>query len=295
MIIHYLLIILANMIWGVSFIAMKWMLQSYSGLAAHSLRFILAGLISIVLITIGKRWKQSRKDLSMFALAGFFLFLTLWFQTVGLKYTSVAKSGFITTLYAIFTPMISAIYYRRKFHPIYLAMVIVSLIGMVFLSGAELSGFNFGDFLSLMNAIFASFHIFYLGIVAKRIRNPLEFNFFQNAFIGGYCLIALIVLEPRINLAPVLAIESFGGANPLTGLFILSVLSSLLAFSLQVYSQKKVPAHVASLLFMLESPFAALFAYFLLGEVMTGMQVIGAWLITFSVVLGVWGESRELK
>ena len=59
----------------------------------------------------GSFWKQIR-GMSMLefkcgALAGLFLFISYYFQTYGLKYTTASKNAFITTLYVVIVPFLA--------------------------------------------------------------------------------------------------------------------------------------------------------------------------------------------
>jgi drug/metabolite transporter (DMT)-like permease len=59
----------------------------------------------------------------------------------------------------------------------------------------------------------------------------------------------------------------------------------MVAFTLQIVSQKKMPSHIVSMIFLLESPFAAFFGYQFLGETLSGLNLMGCALILISVGL----------
>jgi drug/metabolite transporter (DMT)-like permease len=71
----------------------------------------------------------------------------------------------------------------------------------------------------------------------------------------------------------------------LWGMFFLSIISSLIAYSIQIHSQKKIPPHIAGLIFLSESPFAALFGFIFLNEKLNLINIFGAILILLSVLL----------
>jgi drug/metabolite transporter (DMT)-like permease len=77
------------------------------------------------------------------------------------------------------------------------------------------------------------------------------------------------------------------------GLLSLSLGSTTLAFYLQVRAQAHLSATVSSLLFLLESPFALIFAFLLLGESLSTMEAIGAFLIFTAAVLASLREARQ--
>jgi drug/metabolite transporter (DMT)-like permease len=152
---------------------------------------------------------------------------------------------------------------------------------MALLCNLEVADLNYGDFLMLLCSFFASFHIIFIGKVASKIESGIEFNLIQNLFMALWALPILIFKKWPADFSPLLDIKS----NAFHGILFLSVFSSILAFSIQVVSQKKIPSHVAGLIFLLESPFAAIFAYFILDERLNTMNIMGAVLIVLSVAL----------
>jgi drug/metabolite transporter (DMT)-like permease len=69
------------------------------------------------------------------------------------------------------------------------------------------------------------------------------------------------------------------------GILFLGVISSMIAFTIQIVAQKKIPAHIAGLIFLMESPFAAVFGYFYFHEVLSVMNIVGAAMIMLAVLL----------
>ena len=84
---------------------------------------------------------------------------------------------------------------------------------------------------------------------------------------------------------PLLRFQELGQASTISGFLILSVFSSLVAFTIQISAQKKLRAHIVSLIFLLESVFASIFGYFLFGEVLSPIALSGAALVVLSVAL----------
>jgi drug/metabolite transporter (DMT)-like permease len=76
------------------------------------------------------------------------------------------------------------------------------------------------------------------------------------------------------------------------GLLSLTFGSTLIAFALQVRAQRVLSPSIASLIFLLESPFALIFAIYFLNESMTDLQATGALLIFFSAVGATLAERR---
>jgi len=275
-----LLLILATAIWGAGFMGTRWTLDFYTPLWSNSLRFILAGIIiSPFMIFYRKeiKWKKS------FALA-ILLFLGLILQTYGIKYTTLAKSGFITTFYALFTPMILALYLKKKFTNIYWGLVALALFGMALLCELKWSGFNLGDAYTLASALFFSLHIIAVEALAKD-EPPVLINGVQCFIMGVIGLVYGVLMEGLPSVTPLIPGHEDYNQLILIGFVILSVFSSLVAFSIQMLAQKEIPSHVVSLIFLMESIFASILGYLAFNETLSLTALTGAFFVLVSVAL----------
>lgn len=271
------LLLISTMIWGFGFIATRWTFETLDPFWAHALRFLLAGFLGFPFLIYRKSFWKNPKILKKSMISSFFLMCTLLFQTIGLSTTTVAKSGFITTLYALFVPLFMMILTKKKYKATFWALIMLAFMGMALMCNLKITGLNYGDFLTLLCAVFGAIHIIYIGFIAKEIDSPVEFNFLQNFFVGILsCLIAFFVKGP---------IHVTATQNVVLGLLFSSIFSSMIAFSIQVIAQKKIPTHIAGLIFLMESPFAAIFGYFIFKEVLSPLNILGAFLIMIAIML----------
>lgn len=161
---------------------------------------------------------------------------------------------------------------------------------------------NWGDVLTLGCALAASGHIIAVGRAVEKVRkstgrevDSFRFNVHQCIWAGAP-LLALTIPILGLNVSPLgdqghvwpVASAWYAGWKPIGGLLILAVGSTLIAFALQVRAQKSLDPSLASLIFLLESPFAALFAVWLLGETISASQIVGGILILGSVAAASW-------
>lgn len=284
-------LVLAAAFWGFGFIATIWAFEVLSAFQLSFVRFLIAGGVGLLYFIIRPQPGIWRENLRPSVWPALFLLGTLVFQAWGLHYTTVAKSGFITTLYVVFVPILDSVLSRRNFGWSLWSCVLVAFIGTAMIVGGGISGFNFGDFLTLIAALFATLQIHVLGLISPRIRRPFVFNIVQSC----WCAVAM---------APVLVLEPFHDkllnffqwpALTIAGVLILSFGSTVFAFYLQVRAQARISTTVSSLLFLLESPFALLFAMLILGEKLGLMESIGAALIFLSAALASGIEGRRKK
>lgn len=116
---------------------------------------------------------------------------------------------------------------------------------------------------------------------------PDAFRF--NAYQGVWAAILACPLAFLVDGAPTFA----PSPTAIKGMFFLSVFSSVIAFQCQIRAQKWLSASTASLIYLLESPFAVLFGYLALGESVSGLQAAGCVLILVASVGAILPEKRK--
>lgn len=280
----------AGVLWGFGFVATAWALRAFSPVETLVLRFTVATLAGELLYFAfrGPNFTTLREELVRSLPAGLLLGGMLLLQTIGLQYTTATKSGFLTSLYVILVPLFSAWFLRKSNHWRNYALAFLALVGTFVLMDAQLTDFNKGDLWTLGCSIFAAFHILYIGHVSGRVGNAFRFNNLQSL----WCLLALIPLLtlPTATNQPS-PVPDTPNWLPWAGVLCLGLGSSVIAFSLQIRSQKILSDATASMLFLLESPFAALFGFLILSERLTLFQSGGALLILAASLLQILGDS----
>jgi drug/metabolite transporter (DMT)-like permease len=292
-------LVLAGSLWGFGFIAAVWTLRAWPPLSATGARFVLAlavgGPIALLVPSLRRNLRLATLLLAM--IPGFFLSATIVFQTWGLKYTTATKSGFITCLYVLLVPILERVWTKRRLPKFHFLFVILALLGVALICDfpAAVKGtlpadqwhttadelklrWNIGDFLTLVCSLASTLHIVWLGRIRSRIQSAFVFNLAQS-FWGALPPVALgLWLETQPSFQAVAGL-------PLIGMCSLAFGSTLIAFALQIRAQKEISPSLVSLLFLLESPFATLFAIYFLHERLRTPQWAGAGLIMAAVLL----------
>jgi drug/metabolite transporter (DMT)-like permease len=279
-----LLLTFAAMIWGAGFIATKWTLHDYGPYWSNGLRFVFAGIIILPFLIF--KFKKIRKIEFYWwpFLCSIILFLSMQAQTIGLKYTSTAKSGFITALYAFFVPIILMFTKKYRYKIRFWFLLFLCLSGIALLCNLDFENFNNGDLWTLACAFLFAWHIVITDKIANDY-NPVELNGYQCVFVALISVPISFAMEGGPNLTPLLMLDTLLEPSSLSGFIILGLFSSNIAFSIQAYAQKSIPAHIVALIFLLESIFAAIFGYLLLNEKLTPLAVTGCALVVFSLAL----------
>lgn len=299
-------LVLITAVWGMSFIVSMGALQHTSHLWITASRFLLASLINAFFIGILiKKRPEIHKSISKAALSqmlkdslstGILLSLTLLFQTWGLKYTTATNSAFLTTLYSLFVPLIgviagSIILPRRYFICISSAVIGTSLLcGLLsWESGGGVSiqfSLNRGDLLTIICALTATIQILLVSRFSKKAQSPYLYSVFQCFWAGVFSLICALIIEGTGSA------QGLFHRSVMGGLLYLAVFCTLIGFWVQVRVQKVLSASTASMLLLLESPFAAVFAFLVLGESLSTIQWSGALIILASSIAAVAVEGK---
>ena len=281
MLLNLFLLVFATAIWGYGFVATRWTLVALDPYWANALRFAVAGICSTPFLLYKKSFTRDDNILKKAFISSIFLLGILLFQTIGLSLTSVAKSGFITTLYTLFIPIITIVVFKKSYRPSFWLLILMAMLGMALMSNLEIKDLNLGDLYTLICAVFGALHIIYVGRIANQIQSPVEFNFLQNFFVAIMATIIALVMKGSVDLSVIVDPTN----NVLIGLLYLGIFSSMISFTAQIVAQKKIPDHIAGLIFLMEAPFAALFGYLMFNEVLTTMNLFGAFVILVSVLL----------
>ena len=196
-----LLLVLAAFIWGLGFVGTRWTFIDYSAVWSNSLRFLFAGGIALPVLAIKAPNLLKNKEAFVCAIL---LAIGLQLQTIGIELTTLAKSGFLTVFYALFTPILVLFIDKVSFKKTYWLLVGSSLFGIALICDLSWSQFNKGDLYILLSAFFFALHIIAIDKVAIK-HNSVMFNLAQCFFIGLVCVAFGLVVEGPVSLEPLYA------------------------------------------------------------------------------------------
>ena len=266
-------------VWGATFVIVKRALLDISTLYFLALRFAL-GSFCLLLIFLPVFRKTPRRNvwrgLRGGATAGLFLWLGFVLQTLGLKYTSAGNSGFLTGLYIVLVPLISAAVYRRWPLARELIGIFIATAGMVVLTLPSLDRnfqMNKGDLLTVGCAVAFAFHLLVLGYYSQREQ-------FEAVALGQ---IACAAALSGISLAwesP----KATWSAAVIFAIVVTALLATALAFALQTWAQQYTTPTRTALVLALEPVFALATAVSAGGEILTVGAVAGGTLILTGIL-----------
>lgn len=276
----------ASFFWGFGFIATMWAMEAFTASLTLVYRFLIATLASVIILLIRRKPLVNLKnEIKQGAVAGFLMGVMLLFQAYGLESTSATKNSFITSFYIFFVPVIAFVFFRKKIFIFNLILIAVALFGCSLLFDMKIESIQRGDLWTVMCSVVAAIHILYIGYASKQTQDAFLFNTIQGFFAFITVCISLFFEPQKVFVSNSLEVWA--------GIFFLALFSSLIAFYLHVKSQKIISDSTISMMCLLEAPFAAFFAFLLLSEKLSSLQLCGTGLILLASLTQCYWESRK--
>lgn len=277
---YELLLLVVSLIWGTTFVAQQIGMEKGLGpMTFNGLRFAL-GSLSLVPVILWRRRKLApaagEAGLPFLGSvgAGLFLFAAAALQQIGLQYTSSANSGFITTFYILFVPVLGIVF-GQNVPRILWGAIPVCLVGFYLLGVTGDFVVSRGDWLTLVSAVLWAGQILVIDHAAGK-GDPVQIACVQAAVCAVLSALCGLLLE-RCSWSQ---IKAASGAIAYAGFMSVGI-----AYTLQVVCQKRCPPALASIVMSLEAVFAALAGYLVLHQILTGRAIIGCLLILAGVLM----------
>lgn len=266
-----------SLVWGSTFIIVQRAIAQVPAFAFLTLRFGVAFAL-LAALCFHRRDRLTPGAVRDGACLGTALFLAFATQTLGLKTTSASVTAFITGLYVVIVPLMSALLLRRRPRRSSLAGVGLSLAGLALMTlDGPTASFSRGEILVLASAVFCSAHILLTDVYSRR-HDPLTLTTIQ---IGTMLVLAMAVSLP---LEPYTVPETWSGSL-ITAVLLTGVLATVLGFLVQTGMQRHTTPTKASLIYMLEPVSALFFNYLVAGEILSGRKATGAALVLAAMIL----------
>lgn len=287
--ISYILLIVATVIWGLAFVAQK-AATVIPPFTVGAIRSLLATLFLICLIPLtdrltknGRRLFNSKKipdftrqELIGGAILGVIITVATAFQQYGIGGgTDAGKAAFITALYVVVVPLISTFFGKRP-HIEAIISIPIAIVGFFLLCIHPDVAFELSDLLVLVCALIFAAHIIVVDRFSSRC-DGVRMSCIQ--FLVAFILngILSLIFDPPVSLAEI--------GSVILPLLFLGILSSGVAYTLQILGQKEIDPTVSSLILSLESMFGVIGGIIIMGESMSPREYIGCGVVFLAIVL----------
>ena len=270
-----------SLIWGTAFVAQDMGMDYIGPYTFSAVRLALGFLALLPFFFIFEFKKVRETKLSLKIITSYLFFLGFFlaggniFQQISLLYTDVANSAVFTVLYVVIVPIIAYFLFSNKIHRSVWPSVLMCLIGGLLLSELDNLRVRYGDSLVVIGAFFWAFHIVFISKFLKIFNFPITIAAFQ-------CLsAALISFIPAFSFEyisfKVLSMES-------AELLYAGVLSSGIAFMLQIFGQQNLSPAPVAIIFSLEGVFGSIAAWIMLDQFLNEFKIFGIIIILSAVI-----------
>ena len=287
-------LLLTAFLWGTTFVFQRTGMDHIGPLTFNMMRNLLSALFLGALWIIlraaeGKSIFPSGGDGKVALIGGLAcgacLGLGMGLQQVGLKYTTVGKTSFISALYIVIVPLIRMAAGRKYRKGIWLC-VLLALAGLFLLTVSGDAIIRLGDVLVFFSAVVFSFHILVINHFTNQVPGVL-LSCLQMIVAAVLSLIGVLVFKEAPTLT---GITQAGGSLLYAG-----ILSGGVAFTLQIIAQKHVEPVVASLIMCFEAVFGALGGWVMLHERLSVREWTGCTLMFAAILLVQWMTNDETR
>ena len=270
-----------SFIWGSAFVAQDMGMDYIGPFTFTGVRMVIAfiSLLPFFFIYEFKKIKKNKINFniifSYICLLGFLLSVGMSLQQFALLRTDVANTAVFTILYVVLVPFVAYFLFSKNIHWSIWPSVLMCLLGGFLLTEFDDVTIRAGDTLSIINAFFWAFHIVFISKFLRIFNYPVTIATFQ-------CLVGAVVA-----LVPAYVFEEIVFSNILLEyqeLLYVGVLSSGIAFLLQIYAQQNLSPAPVAIILSLEGAIAAIFGWILLDQFLNEVKILGILVILIAVI-----------
>ncbi|MBQ7715117.1 MAG: DMT family transporter [Clostridia bacterium] len=290
-----LILLSTSVIWGSAFVAQSEGIKKIDAFTFNGIRTVIGALFLFIFILIrdavtGRRLTEQEKALRKKgnksalvygSILGVALCAASNFQQFAFYETTSGKIAFITALYMFFVPLIG-LFFRKRISVIIWISILIAFAGLYLLCIDPSMPFtvNRGDALALACAFLFSIQILLVEKFAP-LADGLKISCVEFAVCGVLSCILMFIFE-----RPVMS-DILDSWLPI---LYAGIMSTGIAYTLQIVGQKYCEATVASLMMCMESVFALISAAIILKEIPTAREGIGCAVMFIAILISQLAE-----
>ena len=262
--------------WGVTFLMVQDAIKTVPVYAFLFWRFAIA---TVLMAIIAYKFYNELciKSILYGIILGVFLFSGFATQTFGLAYTKSSIIAFLTGLNVIIVPFIAYVIFKQDVRKMVFVGSVLAVIGLYMLTMSGSLSLGIGELLGIACAAFFALQIAFTDIYSKKV-NVFMLVLFQ------FLTVTVLSLIFSLSLDDVTFNINFDFTF-LKAVIITSIFATVYAFLIQTYMQQFTTPTKTAIIFAMEPVSAGIFGYFVGNEILTPIQIYGAILIIFAVIL----------
>ena len=280
---RYLLILLAIIFWGTSFVATKTVLQEIKPVTIIILRLVLASvLLTIIALSTKRKFSINLKSHGWIFILALVAVFHLWIQVTGLQYTTASNTGWIIGTAPIFMAILGFAFYKEKITLLQFAGILVALAGLLLLIGkGDITNIglieNRGDLLVLGSAFTWGVY----SMVNKKISlsySPLM------TILYLFLMMAVIIIPFNLNSETIDSVINLSTISWMWILF-LGIFCSGIAYVIWAQALRDMESAKVGAFLYFEPLVTVVAAWFFLNEEITLLMIFSGLLITAGVFI----------
>lgn len=290
------LLILGTAFWGISFPISKEAFETIHPYTFMFYRFLIAA-IALALVFHKQIVTINKSTLKKGVISGFFLFMGICWQTVGLKYTNASNASFIAGIEVVLIPVFAFLFMKKAIQPKIWIACCFALAGLYIIAlSSGLSEFKIGDLLVFVGSLFYSVYVLYVGKISVQ-------NYDEDKKLEPRNLV-IIQLTVCAIFSAILTLTTQGGVaglsiplttNTIETLLFVGILSTGYMYCIQNIAQKYIAPEKIALTYLCEPIFATIFAFLILGEAITHATILGGSLILLAMLMSEIDPARYIR
>lgn len=241
-------------------------------------RLTLASLLLLPLAGYKKVWRNwTGFEWRWLILSGIFLALHFAFWIASLKFTSVASSVVLVSTNPLFVGIGAWFFFKEALRTHLILGIVFSVFGSALISFGDMALSNealMGDGLALLGAVTASGYL----LVGRKMRRGQDLlSYIFPVYSTGAIVLIMISLAFQ---------KPFFGYSPVTYLFLLllAVVPQLIGHTTFNWTLKYLPTSMVAIAILGEPVGSTILAFFILGETLTPLKIIGGILILTGIL-----------
>ncbi|MBR1807610.1 MAG: DMT family transporter [Selenomonadaceae bacterium] len=284
-----LMLLGAAFFWGTTFVAQLTGMDDLQPFSYAAARYFV-GTLSLVAVLIftrrqrarERRQKNYRRGFAIGLIIGVVLFVASSLQQIALQASTAGKAAFITCLYIVFVPL-GAKFLGKTIRRENWFGAGLAIVGLYLLAVGESFFVQWGDVLLFVGAFFWTAQILLVDKFANRV-DLMELSAAQ------------IFMTMILSFAAMFAFESpklTAMVDAWLPIIYAGVMSSGVAFTLQLYGQRYAEPSAAAILMSFEAIFGALAGWLILNEAMTSREIFGCVLMLIGMLATQWAVVKK--
>lgn len=284
---------LAMMCFALSFVWFKVANISYGPLTIVLFRLLISAVILLVYTKLtGKLKIPSKKDFKYLLLLTFFEpFLYFMGESFGLQYLSSTVGAVIIATIPLVAPVAAFLFYRERITVKNILGILISFFGVglvIFEMGAGLTASPLGVFLQFCAVFAAVGYTVVLHKVSDKLNN-ISIILMQNIIGSVYFLPFWLIFERNRFLNTPFDRDGF------LAIVYLAIFASTFAFIFFTYSVRHLGITKANMFANTIPVFTAVFAWFILGDLLNLQKVIGISVVIAGLFIGQMSLKKKYK